>query len=491
MNADCSPVTFIGLDGAEPTLLRRWMADGTLPVLAGIAASGTCRDVETLPGMGDGATWPTLICGAGPARHGRYFRRQIRCGSHERYLFDVQNDFACTPFWEPASKAGRKVAILDLPYSPAVPDLNGVQITDWLIHDRYGAVRGHPKAFVTDVLAEFGDDPLEGDSDRYRRADDCMEHVLDLLIQRVQMKASLVRKVVEGDRFDLLATSFTEAHDAGHLMWHLHDPMHPRHDAAWRTAHGDPIRRLYQEMDAAIGRILEDAEPSGTVALFAGLGMGPNYTANNVLETVVNRLDGRKPPARVRKRLQSMGAPAPVLKLGGRLDNVLRHRSESGARFFALPHNENSGAIRINLEGREPHGRVCPEDFEQTCDEIADAFKELVNPETGRPVVEEVVKISEHYTGERRVDLPDLLVVWRRSEPFSAIYSPRVGRIEDAGSWGRTGDHTANAMLILRGPAGKLASCRQRVRVVDVAPTISAMLGVPMPDVEGTPICER
>ena len=160
-----NPVLFIGLDGAEPTLLVKWMAEGKLPVLAKLASEGYVGPVRTLPGMGDGAVWSSILTCCSPARHGRYFRSQQLSGSYASYNFETDRDLKAAPFWEQLDVAGHKVAIIDLAYTPRTTLKHGRLIADWCLHQRYGPPRSLPSEVIDEILSIYGDDPVIGGSD--------------------------------------------------------------------------------------------------------------------------------------------------------------------------------------------------------------------------------------------------------------------------------------------------------------------------------------
>ena len=63
-----------------------------------------------------------------------------------------------------------------------------------------------------------------------------------------------------------------------------------------------------------------------------------------------------------------------------------------------------------------------------------------------------------------------------------------IGRIEQRSVGNRTGDHRGDGALFLRGP-GIPAGARERpVAVTDIAPTLAALLGVALHDVDGRPL---
>jgi predicted AlkP superfamily phosphohydrolase/phosphomutase len=484
------PVLFIGLDGAEPRLIERWIDEGELPNLANVQRNSHSGPVETFRGFGDGATWPSLVTGVTPARHGRYFRRQFHPRSYRRKLYDVDTELSNPPFWTTLGRAGRRVAVLDVPYARCEPDINGLLLVDWYIHDRYGEPRGWPPSLAQDVIDAFGDDPVRGNSDVFLKwHDHDYVQLAEQLETRARNKARLVSRQFSEGGWDLVATAFTEPHDLGHAAWHLHDPSHPQHDPAWLEQHGDPMKRLYVALDESIGEIISAAPANTSIVVFAGLGMGPNYTANGVMSRILARLDGRPEPARSPvKRLQQAGWPRGLLAVARKLAAAREMVELSRRRFFAMDHNENSGALRVNLEGREPFGRVAVSAFERTCDELTSAFMEIKNCANGRPVVAEVVRVARELAGERIDELPDLLVVWNRETPFDAIESPLIGRIDQVRSWGRTGDHTANAMLMVQDPRVPPGPFTESPRIVDIPATIAALQGVMLPDCDGRPM---
>ena len=494
MNTESAPVLFIGIDGGEPALIHRWIEEDILPNLARLYRNGLSGDVRTLPGMGDGATWPTLITGVNPARHGRYFRIQTPRGSYQPRLFETDRDLAAHPFWNALSDAGRRVAILDLPYAPGTESINGTLLTDWLIHDRYGSPRSFPSGFAAEVIRKYGDDPVNGNSDIIGKSAERLKWLHDQLIRRVEMKERMVADVIAKGPWNFIATSFTEPHDLGHVAWHLHDPGDRRHDSSWAERFGDPLKNLYIAIDEAIGRLVAGAGQSATVVVFAGLGMGPNYTANGLMDRILVRLEGKEHLRRsqIAKSLIKAKWPRILIKTARKIDRILTQRRYAGRRYFNLTHNENSGAIRVNLQGRELRGIVKPEELDAVCRELTDAFMELRDPVTHIPIVKEVVRVTDQpeYTGPMLDILPDLFVVWNREAPFDGVESARIGRIDGARSWGRTGDHTPNAMIIAQGPGlppGRLQSIPQ---VMDIAPTLAALCGVRLGSTDGSPITE-
>jgi predicted AlkP superfamily phosphohydrolase/phosphomutase len=106
--------------------------------------------------------------------------------------------------------------------------------------------------------------------------------------------------------------------------------------------------------------------------------------------------------------------------------------SMSRRKFFQVLHNENAGGIRINVAGREPAGCVRPgKDYEAVCQSLTKDLLDLVNVDTGKPVIKEVVRIADECHGHRLETLPDLFAVWSRDAPIRAVTSPKIGIVTE------------------------------------------------------------
>jgi predicted AlkP superfamily phosphohydrolase/phosphomutase len=164
-------------------------------------------------------------------------------------------NFKHEPFWEDLSRAGRRVAILDVPLSAPSKNLNGIQLVEWGAHDAQYGFLTSPPSLAKEVVARFGNHPWRGNCDAFRDADD-FKLFRDGLVRGIATKAELTKHFLRQGGWDLLAQVFTESHCAGHQCWHLHDPTHPWHKKEMARFVGDPVKDVYVAIDAAMGQIL-------------------------------------------------------------------------------------------------------------------------------------------------------------------------------------------------------------------------------------------
>jgi predicted AlkP superfamily phosphohydrolase/phosphomutase len=159
-------------------------------------------------------------------------------------------------------------------------------------------------------------------------------------------------------------------------------------------------------------------------------------------------------------------------------------------RFFLSPNNTCFGGVRINLIGREPQGRVRPgAEYDAVCDTLAEDLLSLVNLDTGRPMVNAVSRLEDHYDREVADKLPDLLIDWSRDAPIETVWSPKTGIVHAPYVHWRTGDHRSDGLLLASGPGITAGADLGVVDMTDLGASLSARLGVPLPgDIDGRPV---
>ncbi len=145
----------LGIDAASPELLERWAAEGRLPAIAALLDAGAVARTRGIEGFFIGATWPSLSTGVGPASHGIHYLAQLRPGSYS-YEHVADRPERREPFWTTASRAGRNVAVLDVPLSRLAPDLNGIQIVEWGAHDSMYGFQTTPAGLRDEIVSTSG-----------------------------------------------------------------------------------------------------------------------------------------------------------------------------------------------------------------------------------------------------------------------------------------------------------------------------------------------
>jgi predicted AlkP superfamily phosphohydrolase/phosphomutase len=493
---------FIAVDAGDKDLICEWAEQGLLPTFRSLRERAAWGPTANSTGLFVGSIWPSFWTGLSPARHGRYCYSQIRTGTYDHYHvtpFDTEGE----PFWDALSRAGRRVAILDVPKTRPSADLDGIQIVDWGTHDPELGFRTSPDSLAREIETRVGRHPVGQCDEFLRRGPDALGSLRDALLRGVEMKRRLAEHFLQQGGWDLFLTVFAESHCAGHQFWKLHDPSHPRHDSEAARALGDPLRDVYVAIDAAIGRLIARATEETAVFVLASHGMGPHYDGTFLLDEMLRRLLAA-PDVPAAKRALARAAesswrslPLPLRRLlhplrtgvKATLADAVTHPELASVPCFATPNNDVYGGIRVNLVGREPQGRIQPgAQYDAFCESLTRDLLSFVNLDTGRPLVRRVLRSADLYRGERLQDLPDLMVEWDRESPISTIFSPKTGTIHGVFDGTRTGDHKPEGMVFAFGPGIPRGPLAQPVSITQFAPTIAARLGVRLPQADSEPI---
>ena len=501
-------VAVIGLDACDKDLVVHWAADGSLPTFRRLLEASLRGETSNPAGFFGGTVWPSFATGLSPAGHGRYCAMQVAGGTYGPRPVSPM-DIRGVPFWERVSAGGRRVAVIDVPLSRPSRDLDGVQICDLATHDPvFTPPRTFPPALAAEIGSRFG--PVVADRCDHggpgpRSSRSSIDALVQDLLRRLGTKAAVCRHYLERGEWDLFVAVFGEAHCIGHQAWHLHDPAHPLHMPSLAAEVGDPVRHVYQALDAEVGALLACLDPETRVIVVLSHGMG-RVTSDQaaVLDEVLHRLDParRSVRARVFRALRRAwyGLPA-VARRPGALDVVKRAAlphlrstlampGQHSRSFFAIPSDTSTGAVRINLAGREPAGRVAPAAYRSVIEDLRRDLLSLVDPQTRTPFVRAIHVVRDVFRGARVGDLPDLLLEWNQDHRFTTVSSDKVGRLSVPLIGARSGDHRGTGMFFGLGFGARGTVLARQVAVVDFAPTVGHLLGVRLDDVDGRPIDE-
>jgi hypothetical protein len=238
----------------------------------------------------------------------------------------------------------------------------------------------------------------------------------------------------------------------------VHDESHVDHDPVVRAEVGDPLKEIYLALDEAIGRIVEALPTGMAFHLFCSHGMGEERTASVFLDEILLQLELHYRPFRkirndwFKKFAKLLGKDPErcrnIISLRYLLTKKLFgadpgiYNDKPHRYFFEVLNNYATGAIRFNLKGRESRGlldRVS--DFDRYCVRLEQDLMQIVNTESGEPLIKRFLRVDEMHDGPMRDLLPDILLEWNKSAPIREIESPLFGKMK-LPYRARTGDHT-------------------------------------------------
>nr|MBI2905111.1 hypothetical protein [Chloroflexota bacterium] len=152
----------------------------------------------------------------------------------------------------------------------------------------------------------------------------------------------------------------------------------------------------------------------------------------------------------------------------------------------------NFGQMFVNVKGREPQGCVEPgPEFQRVLNQLETALRAMRDPKTGEPVVAKIWRGPEIWKGRYDDRAPDLFF-FTRDMKYKAMGLSDFGSnevFEDL--YGTRAHHHMHGVFMLSGPGIKPDTEISRAGLVDLAPTIYQLLGVPLPaDLDGQVLAE-
>ncbi len=494
-----SRVLVIGIDGATFDLIRPWVEEGKLPNLARLMDEGVHGPLEsTLPPVTSPA-WPTFATGKNPGKHGVFDFIRPMGGRFEL----VNASSLRTPtLWELLSERGRKVGVMNVPVTYPPQPVNG-----FLIGGMLSPMAG---AFT------YPDDLLDQYTDRlppYRIAPNVQykegneqAFTADLL-ELVERRGEYALQLMDDYPHDFLMFHFQATDVLQHALWKLVAPDHPRHDPQAAAAFGPAFEQIYRRIDDYLGRMIDRLLSQGneaTVIVMSDHGFG---SLHNVVNMNLFLLDQgllnlkRGMWTQLKTRLFRAGlTPASVWHLIERvgLQNYVWQVSKSTrnkvvSKFLSFDDVDWSrtvaysighvGQIYVNLKGREPEGIIEPgAAYEEACERVIDALQELRHPETGQPLVDEVIRGDQVVQGPYASRSADLHVVL---DGYRAIAFPLFAtdnQIVTQQIRGDSGSHRRHGVLIGWGNGVKSGETVEGAQIMDLAPTILHLMGLRVPD---------
>jgi len=146
------------------------------------------------------------------------------------------------------------------------------------------------------------------------------------------------------------------------------------------------------------------------------------------------------------------------------------------------------GSIYLNLKGREKDGILEPgEQAESVMDNVSKSLLKLSDPTDGQPVIKNVYKTSQIYSGPQLSHAPDLVIGFH--EGYRMSWQTAIGGapydliVNNLKKW--TGDHIVDPSVV---PGIFLSNFKinsNHPTVMDIAPSVLSCFGLAAPEMSG------
>jgi predicted AlkP superfamily phosphohydrolase/phosphomutase len=253
-----------------------------------------------------------------------------------------------------------------------------------------------------------------------------LDQALAFCDERERMLFDALDRVKKG----LVTTVFDTTDRVQHMFYRYLDPTHPANRGKETTRHADAIAKVYERMDAILGKVLARTDDASTVVMvisdhgFTNFRRGVNLNAWLRDHGYLALKDG-------------------ATTSGDWFENV----DWSRTRAFSL----GLTGLFINRKGREQSGIVEEgAEYDALVEEIARKLERLVDPVDGTPAIRKVEIADRFFVGPQKLDAPDLLVGYeggfRNSwECATGAVTPDVFT-DNTKSW--SGDHCVDPSIV-------------------------------------------
>ena len=518
-----SRLIILGLDGATFDLILPWAAEGKLPAFARLLSTGSHAPLQSVIHPFTAQAWSSMVTGANAGKH-RIFDFWERDFGVYGFRLTNASYRAAPALWKLISQVGRRVIVVNVPMTYPPEPVNGLLISGWDTPG-LGAAYTYPESLKAE-LPELAGQPYVIVPDDWKwSAAGRGDAALAELLREVDVRMTVVRKLMAREPWDLCFFVVSAPDGAAHFLWKYHDASHPLHDAAEaaRTFTADPMLQVYQRVDHHLAVLLDGLPPDTRVILVSDHGEGPLGDVEihlNLWLAQQGLLHFRA--QRTRRTLPALGRTM-IAKAVNRGKHLLygrvsfstlarlrrlwpdRFRAALGEESFfpgvdwsrtTAYSEEVRGNVWVNLQGRDPQGIVPPgAEYEAVRDRVITGLSQLTDPRTGRRLVRRVWRREERFSGPFVERIPDLLVEaldckegeaeypdlfrprggYRGADPVHHLTVPEMKRRRT------TGSHRSQGIFIAQGEGIRPGFALAGAEITDVAPTALYLLGEPIP----------
>jgi predicted AlkP superfamily phosphohydrolase/phosphomutase len=447
-------VLVLGLDCASPHLVFEQFRD-ELPTLRHLMESGTWGILNSSIPCITVPAWASMTSSRDAGVLGIYGFRNRADYSYDALTTADSRAVEEKRLWDYLSEAGKESIVLNVPQTYPLGTLKGHLVSCFLTPNT-GTQFAYPAIFKQEILKHFPDYAFDVRDFRNVERAELYQAIIDVTNSQYQ----LLEYALTNKAWDFAMHVNIGVDRIHHAFWRYHDPEHRLHDPDSPFLHA--IRDYYKLVDSWIARILPLAEDS-TILVVSDHG--------------AKRMDGA---IAINEWLWKNGwlalkeSPTQLTKFDIAMVDWSKTKAWSTGGYY--------GRIFMNVEGREAQGTIPKKDYEKVRDELAAAIAAIPD-EKGQALKNQVFKPEETYQQVKGA-APDLMVY------FGDLHWRCVGGVgygqhttfeNDTGP--DDANHAQEGMFILYQPHKKGRGHSEAYQLMDVAPTVLSLMGLPIPKV--------
>ncbi len=489
-------VILIGVDGATPDLIQKWINENKLPNLQKLQKNGTWGKLKSTIPPFSAPAWTSIVTGCNPGKHGIYGFETS--GTLKPAL--VNSQYRKTPaIWNYLSDINLRNIIINVPGSYPPVKINGVMITGLLTPSKDSNYT-YPKNIKDRLIKnDLGEYQLEQfwleDFTRSRMKKNTPEILLQNINTQMNSRIKITLKLMNENSYDFTMVVLRGTDTAQHFLFDKKNLL----------------LSCYQKVDSLIGKII-DSHPEACIFLVSDHGfeeINKILYPDNILYNkgyLTPKQDPYSNPISqffilINKVFNSVLKilPKETLKDSKLIKNIIFKSSIKAnlidfSKTIAFTTADGRG-IQICSKKRFPEGIVEIKDYEKIRNKIKKELLEIKDQETGEKIIEKVYNFEEVY-GKEAVNSPDIVFDLKKGitaaewikfpDKIKEIIRSKKRKIPylfNQDSAGRTGDHSPYGIFYAYGKNIKANYEINEISVQDVLPTIFTYMGFSKPSI--------
>ena len=449
-----SKVFVIGLDCGDPLLVfDRWREH--LPNLSRLMEGGTYGELtSSIPAITVPA-WSSMLSSKDPGQLGFYGFRNRADYSYERMSIASSRQVKEDRVWDILSRAGKRVIVAGVPQTFPVRPVNGYLISSFLTPSTQSQFT-YPDTLKEEIYQVVGGEYMV-DVRQFRTEN--KDYLLDQIYELADQHHKVIMHLMSSKPWDFFMHVDMGVDRIHHGFWQYFDERHPKYVAGNKYEHA--VRDYYIHLDRQIGERLALLDEDTAVLVVSDHGGKPMMGGICFNEWL--KQEGY---------LVLDYQPEGIVPLEKCEVDWSRTRAWGSGGYYAR--------LFLNVKGREPDGIIDPVDYERVRDELAERIAGITDPD-GNNIGSVAYKPEEIYEEVNNI-APDLIVYfgnlsWRS---VGSLGLDRIHTFEnDTGP--DDANHAQEGMYICYQPSSQGRGQGPRRHLMDVAPTILDLEGLPVP----------
>ena len=468
---------FIGLDGATYTALNPMIEQGVMPFLKRFIEGGVHAVLNSTPHPFSPPAWTSVITGRNPGNHGIFDWVRIDPGDdYPQYTIATSRDVKAETIYSIAHRNGVRSISLNFPFMFPPRPVDGY-IVPAFVPPRHLRRFVHPPSLYEQLKALPGFDAktllLDLDDERESLQVLPEEEYASWIrfhIQREMQWTSIVLHLMKTDPCAFTSILFDGVDKLQHIFWRFIDPaLFPEAPTPWEVEIRDLCLEYFRKIDGHLEQIVSAAGPEARVFMISDHGFTDTreiFYVNTLLHQH-GLLEWADKHAKVDTEGRQMndGNQSPV---------ILFDWEKTSA--YAL--TAGSNGVYLKVASKPGEAGIPADKYIEFRERVVQILLDARHPQTGLPIVKDVLRRDAIFPGDENHRLPDLTLQLHDYGFISILNSDVIvkPRSEIAGT------HHPEGVFFGRGPGIPNGRRLDAFSIMDIPSLLMYSMGLPIPD---------